>query len=385
MTSSAITGDEAQILYMAPDLSDPAVQRRRTMLEAGGARVAISGFVRGDAAEPPTAWKAEVLGRTRDAALAQRALMVLRTLMRPWALRRRLQGRRRVIARNLEMLVLAWAGLALMPAGSRPRLCYEVLDIHRIMLGDDFKSRTLRAVERLLLRRVDLLILSSDGFDRAYFQPLQPTTIRRALLENKTLALADAPPPVVPAPSAPPWRIGWFGMLRCRRSLEMLGRLAASRPGLIAVDIRGRPSAAVFGEAFEAEVARWPGVTFHGPYRPTDLPAAYGAVHFVWAVDFYEAGQNSDWLLPNRLYEGNAHGRPLLAQRHVETGRWLAARDAGVLFDDLDAELAPFFDSLTAPVYQDLVNAVARIPQSDLVADQADCERLVNLLMDPSR
>lgn len=380
-----MAGDDAQILYMAPDLSDPALQRRRTMLEAGGAHVAVVGFVRGDAPEPPAAWNAEVLGRTRDAALAQRALMVLFTLMRPWALRRRLQGQRMVIARNLEMLVLAWAGLALSPSGSRPRLCYEVLDIHRIMLGDGFKSRALRSVERVLLRQVDLLILSSDGFDRAYFQTLQPTPVRRALLENKTLALTGSPPAVVPATPAPPWRIGWFGMLRCRRSLEMLGRLAATRPGLIAVDIRGRPSAAVFGEDFEAAVAQWPGLTFHGPYRPADLPDAYGAVHFVWAVDFYEAGQNSDWLLPNRLYEGNAHGRPLLAQRSVETGRWLAARGAGALFDDLDAELAPFFDSLTALAYQDLANAVARIPRSDLVADRADCVRLVNLLMDPSR
>ena len=380
-----MAGDGAQILYMAPDLSDPAVQRRRTMLEAGGAGVAIAGFVRGDAPAPPVSWKAEILGRTRDAALGQRALMVLLTLMRPLALRRRLQGRRMVIARNLEMLVLAWAGLALFLAGSRPRLCYEVLDVHRIMLGDGLKSRGLRALERFLLRRVDLLILSSDGFDRAYFQTLQPTPVRRVLLENKTLALTGSPPAVVPAPQAPPWRIGWFGMLRCRRSLEMLGRLAASRPGLIAVDIRGRPSTAVFGEDFEAALAQWPGLTFHGPYRPADLSQAYGAVHFVWAVDFYEAGQNSDWLLPNRLYEGNAHGRPLLAQRNVETGRWLAARGAGALFDDLDAELAAFFDSLTPSGYEDLMNAVARIPRSDLVADRADCVDLVNLLMDPSR
>lgn len=369
-----------RILYMAPDLSDPAVDRRRTMLEAGGAAVAVAGFLRGEAPDPPADWAAERLGRTRDAALAQRALMVLRRLMEPWALQRRVRGMDAVVARNLEMLVLAWAGLAL--GRNRTRLCYEVLDIHRVMLGQGLKSRLLRGVEGLLLKRVDLIILSSDAFDRAYFQTLQPTAAPRLLVENKVLILHGKTPTVRPAPSPPPWRIGWFGMLRCRRSLELLGRLVASRPGLIEVDIRGRPSAAVFGDDFEAAVAQWPGLTFHGPYRPEALAEAYGAVHFVWAVDFYEAGQNSDWLLPNRLYEGSVHGRPLIAQSGVETGRWLAAHAAGALFRDLDAELAVFFDQLTLLGYQAQAEAVAQLPRSDLVADRHDCRRLVQTLTD---
>ena len=372
-----------RILYMAPDLSDPAVGRRRIMLEAGGAEVAVAGFLRGDAADPPRSWAAERLGRTRDAALAQRALMVARHLLRFWTLRRRVRGQGAVVARNLEMLVLAWAGLAL--ARSATPLSYEVLDIHRVMLGDGLKSKLLRRIERHLLTRVDLLILSSEAFDQAYFHLLQQAPIPRLLLENKVLALDGSPPAAVPAPGAPPWRIGWFGMLRCRRSLELLGRLAASRPGLIEVDIRGRPSPAVFGDDFQAAVAQWPGVTFHGPYAPEDLADAYARVHFVWAVDYYEAGQNSDWLLPNRLYEGNAHGRPLIAQRDVETGRWLAARQVGALFDNPEVELTLFFDKMTSSRYRSYAEAVAGLRRSDLLADRQDCLDLVEALTDRKR
>lgn len=382
MRASVADGAQGRkILYMAPDLSDPAVRRRRIMLEAGGASVAVAGFLRGAAPDPPAEWAAEGLGRTRDAALGQRALMVARRLLEPLALRRRVHDKDAVIARNLEMLVLAWAGLTL--GASRARLCYEVLDIHRVMLGTGLKSRLLRRVERLLLNRVDLVILSSEAFDRAYFQTLQSTSAPRLLVENKVLALNGEAPVIHPTRPAPPWRIGWFGMLRCRRSLEMLGRLAASRPGLIEVDIRGRPSTAVFGEDFEAEVANWPGLTFHGAYRPEELAKAYAAVHFVWGVDYYEAGQNSDWLLPNRLYEGSAHGRPLIALKGVETGRWLATHAVGALFDNLDVELGPFFDRLSLSGYQNHIKAVARLRRSDLVADRQDCRRLVEALTDP--
>lgn len=372
---------QPRILYMAPDLSDPAVARRLTMLKAGGAKVTVSGFLRGNAPPPPADWKAESLGRTQDAALGQRALMVAWRLLNPVALRRRVRSQDAVLARNLEMLVLAWCGLLL--AGSDARLCYEVLDIHRMMLGDGLKSRLLRRVEAALLKRVDLLVISSKAFDRAYFQRLQPLPAPRLLLENKVLSLDDAPastPPPPPQSEGPPWRIGWFGMLRCRRSLELLGRLAASRPGLVQVDLRGRPSPAVFGDDFSAAVAQWPGLTYHGPYKASDLPSAYGAVHLVWAIDFYEAGQNSDWLLPNRLYEGAAHGRPLLALRGVETGRWLEERGAGILMDDVESELETTLDKMSMERYRLSRDAVDGLAPADLFATRRDCRELVKAL-----
>ena len=369
------------LLYLTPDLSDPAARRRRAMLKAGGADVAVAGFVRGDGPAPD--WAAAVLGRTRDAALIQRALAVLGQLARPWRLRRLARDRDVVVARNLEMLVLAWASLAL--AGSRAPLTYEVLDIHRAMVGDGPAARALRALEGLLLRRVDLLVISSPAFDRVYFSRWSPRRPSRLLVENKLLVLDEpAPVPVAPPP-APPWRIGWFGMLRCRRSLDILSDLAERSGGAVQVDIRGRPSPAVFGGDFEALLAGRPGVSYGGPYAAEALPELYGGVHFVWGVDFFEAGLNSAWLLPNRLYEGEAHGRPLIADAGVETGRWLAARGAGVLFDSLETQLPAFFEALTPADYKARLDAVAKIPRGDLLAGRDDCIRLVQILSEPAR
>jgi hypothetical protein len=174
-------------------------------------------------------------------------------------------------------------------------------------------------------------------------------------------------------------------MLRCRRSLDILADLAARSGGAVEVVIRGRPSPAVFGEDFEGLTAGRPGLFYGGPYAAEDLPALYGEVHFVWGVDFFEAGLNSAWLLPNRLYEGEAHGRPLIAENGVETGRWLAARGAGVLLDSVESDLLPFFESLTAADYRARLRAVAEIPRIDLLADREDCVRLVQTVLEPPR
>src|SRR5205085_9534876 len=126
--------------------------------------------------------------------------------------------------------------------------------------------------------------------------------------ENKGLELDGAPLPRPRVPSAgPPWRIGWLGAIRCRRSLELLAELAARRPDLVEVRIHGRPARSEVGD-LEGRIAGLPNMLFGGAYGPADLPRLYGDVHFSWAVDFMEAGQNSDWLLPNRIYESGRYG-----------------------------------------------------------------------------
>ena len=57
--------------------------------------------------------------------------------------------------------------------------------------------------------------------------------------------------------AARPWRIGWFGAIRCRRSLLCLAEIARQHPGLVEVDIRGRITEAM-GDDFQAIVDATP-------------------------------------------------------------------------------------------------------------------------------
>jgi succinoglycan biosynthesis protein ExoL len=342
------------ILYLVHDLSDPAVRRRVAMLKAGGAEVTLAGFRR--AVLPPglEAVSPIELGRTADGRFAQRLVAVARAAA---TLGSRLKGIRRpdvIIGRNLEMLALARRAKALFSADIP--LVYECLDIHRLLLGENGVSRAMRGAERALGRQVSLLLTSSPAFVREYFRGVGQIDAPVVLLLNKVLELSEnpTPPQVVTAdansfgPDGRPWTIGWFGALRCRRSLELLAAVTRRMQGRFEVVLRGRPAYSEFAD-FDGFVGAEPFMRFKGAYRnPEDLAAIYGAVDFSWAIDFFEEGLNSSWLLPNRLYEGCLHGAVPIAMRGTETGRFLAERHMGLLLDEASPEaLAALLEGIT--------------------------------------
>jgi hypothetical protein len=294
------------------------------MLKMGGARVTLAGFRRSAQKRAEIEGAALYdLGRTHDAKLWARAAKVGQTaLLQLGSIVDQLKCADIVIARNLEMLALARAAMARLGAGvKRPRLVYECLDVHRAMVGQTLKSRALRAFERALLKDIDLLLVSSPGFMRCYFEPMQRFKGAWLLVENKLLVEdAAALPEIQAKPPSPPWRIGWFGVLRCQKSLDMLEALAKSANGEIEIILRGRPAYHAFRD-FNAQVKHaGPHLQFQGPYQTHELAQIYADVHFAWAVDYFDEGANSDWLLPNRLYEAGAHGVGLIARAQTEMG-----------------------------------------------------------------
>lgn len=376
-----------RVAYFVHDLSDAAVARRVWMLTNAGAEVRLAGFRR--TAEPPASVAGVVpldLGRTRDARLVSRAGSVLAAAARSPLLGRFLAGADVVLARNLEVYVVAALARAL--HAPRARLAYECLDVHRLMLGQGAAGRALRRLESGLMDRTQALIVSSPAFLSAYFEPFQGLSRRANLtslvVENKTVPdAAPSPPPAASASAGPPpkapWRIGWYGMIRCRRSLDFLCDLARRRPDLAQVEIRGRPSYTEFDD-FDRQTAEAPGVDFGGPYRPQELPALYGALHFNWSVDYFQDEGNSRWLLPNRLYEGGRFGAPAIARADSETGRWLKEHGLGVLFDRPEAGLEAFLDALTPEAYAALRARHAAAPPELFTLGPDDCARLLAVI-----
>jgi hypothetical protein len=367
-----------RVAYFVHDLSDAAVAKRVRMLQHAGAEVCVIGFRR-SAVAPESVHGAQAfdLGRTFDGRLGQRVACVLRSGLARSRYRSAVAGADAILARNLEMLVLG--DIVRRSCAPDARLAYECLDIHRAMLGDGLASSALRALERSLLKRTNLLLLSSPAHLYEYFERRQRLTrdigAPVLLVENKVLDF-DGAPPIPRRPEVPPWTIGWFGVLRCRKSLQLLLELARRNIGRLEVLIAGRPSEREFSD-FSRCASALPNVTYRGPYRPDELPELYGKVHFTWAIDYFEEGANSAWLLPNRLYEGGLSGAVPIALRSTECGRWLQQRSLGVLVDD---PVEDFGRLLDGGHFHELSRRSRTAPREWFAAGAADCEHLLQAL-----
>ena len=315
------------LIFFGHDAGEPAVRRRIEAFASAGARV--TGFTMRRAADAaPTPWRNFDLGQTKDHDYGQRLLAMARALPRLFEQKRELRAAEIFYARNLDMLALAVA--AKMISGAKTRIVYECLDIHRLMTRRDAIGAAMRAVEGFLLGRTSLLVVSAPAFLREYFERWHAGRYRPMIIENRMPAgRAYGPRPQTSATRHAPLTIGWFGNLRCRRSLQLLRALAANNPQTVRVILRGYPAREEIAD-FNAQVCGLPNLEYRGRYQwPGDLAAIYDDVDLVWAGDFHDPGANSRWLLPNRLYEGGYFATPAIAPENSETGRWLAARGFG--------------------------------------------------------
>ncbi len=341
------------------------------MLRQGGAEVRLAGFRRG---EGDLRAPAIVLGRTRNGRMAARAAAVLRSV--PGLAGRLGAGPMPnvIIARNLEMLALA---VSLRRRYPDARIVYELLDVHRLLLGKGMVSRALRAMEAGLMRRAALVVVSSPGFVRHYLTPFSRPARQVALVENKPFPTAKA----IQSDAEGPIRIGWFGILRCAWSLAMLDKLTRAEPGRWKVTLRGRPALDVVPD-FHATVAANPDLEYLGPYQwPEDLAVIYMGIDLAWLIDRYEAGGNSDWLLPNRLYEGSAQGSVPMALDGTEVAVRLASLGIGVIAaGPAEAQLREALAPVDRSRIASLRTSLAAVPASTWEAGAEDCHALVALL-----
>ncbi len=328
------------------------------------------------------------LGSTRDRSYIRRLPRLMLGIWRATRSRGTLRRVDIIYARNIDMLAVALAAKIL--TGSRGSVAYEVLDIQRPFLRQDMVGTIFRLAERMMLRRCALLVVSSPDFVDRYFAPVQGRRTGWILLENKV------PPKVLSAlapvrkPAGPPWVIGWYGTLRCRRSLSALCILADTLGEKVEIRLGGRPSLEDLTVAeIEHAAGQRPSMRYTGGYAsPADLAAIYGPVHFSWCVDYIDAGTNSDWLIPNRIYEGGLLGTVALARRDTATGRLVEGRGYGFAFDEpLESAVVAFLRGLDPDTYEQARSRVSKVPRDAFVDhhDSADLVASLRSLREPRR
>ena len=320
-----------RIAFFGHDAADAAVRRRvQGFLDDG---LSVTGFMMHRRDPGAMAWENVDLGRTRDGAFVQRIRQVFAGAKLAAAARDKLAAADVIYARNLDMLACAF--LAKRHARLKTPVIYESLDIHRLLTRSDLIGSGMRWLERSLLKRTAGLVVSSPGFIRNHFEKRYPGDYRAFVVENRLAAGAAYGARTSSARSTGGrLRLGWVGNLRCQRSLDLLCQLADEFPDDLEVRLHGLPARTEI-PVFEPVIEARANVTYFGRYRsPEDLAGIYDGLDVVWAGDFMEAGYNSVWLLPNRIYEGGYYCTPSIAPAETETAAWLDQHGCGFVLDE---------------------------------------------------
>ena len=232
-----------------------------------------------------------------------------------------------LIARSLNRMMFwsVWRSSrnerALLAAKFPPKFVYEVHDIRDLMLSPTPVGWLLRFLERQLLTKETLVIVTSSQYLDNYFEKFHSDrSFPTLVLENKLTAREVY---VVRSSSRAnkamrndeggvgTIRIGYFGSLRCPYAWRAVLTLADHRSGQFEVLVRGVPRGL---DRFEEDLVDHPRVHYGGPYSdPANLAELYGAVDIVWVAGFH-GKQSHLWARTCRFYYACCFGVPLIGQ-----------------------------------------------------------------------
>jgi succinoglycan biosynthesis protein ExoL len=260
-----------------------------------------------------------------------------------------------IYARNIDLLFLGLFAKIL--TRSNAKLVYEVEDVQEIFFKKTISGAIFRRLEGWALRKIDLLVVLSPGFLRGYFEPVQGYTGPSFVLENKLQLRDHSEEPTqvgrVWEEITDRWVIGWFGTLRCAKSMAFLEEIAEALGPRVEIYTRGYPTETGL-EAYLQVVDRHTNWTHDGEYTiPDDLEDMYGRVHFSWCLDFLDEHGNSPLLLACRMYQGGFYGAVPLVVRESEMDHWLTRAGIGHAFGPSHvAEIIQFLKDVSPEEYR---------------------------------
>ena len=315
-------------------------------------------------------WENIDLGLVKDRKYGERIIVIIQAMLKIFLHRSLFRDASSVYVINLDSAFLGLFVRLLMSSRNKIKLIYEVADIQKPFVKSGLMGFALRRLERYLLMKIDLLVVTSPQFVDCYYLPVQHYARDWFLLENKLY------PPVpqrrasnILSGHAKVWNIGFFGALKCKRSWSIIKELIRSVPNVVFY-LRGTPTL-INAEDFYSTIERNDRLIYDGEYQnPSDLAEIYAKVDLTWGFDYTNEGFNSTWCLPNRIYESGAYSVPVLAQKRTATGEYVSRLGIGWVFDGLDIdELASFFKNLEVEEYMRTRGALAKMDSKNFVDD----------------
>lgn len=316
------------IFFFTLSVEHTTHRKAAQMLKNSGANVVMAGFTRNNfPATEKNNYSITVFGRVVHGNYIKRLIKLVPAIL---ALRREARKHDVMYCFTLDAIII----LRIAMFGMRRKWVYQVQDIRPIFFGERLKNKFVRFLEENILRKVDLVVLSSEEYFTGHFQPsylLDRNKIE--VIENKIDRNSIGESGFSASNNTGRIVFGYFGVLRCVRSWEILYELCKDNPDSVGLYIRGKPDAM---PSIENEVKHFENVEYGGLYRsPDDLSELYGTVDLVWACYPYSESDNGNWRMARtiRYYEALAFGKPVIVQKGTAQAKDVARWNIGLAVD----------------------------------------------------
>jgi succinoglycan biosynthesis protein ExoL len=264
------------------------------------------------------------------------------------------------------------------------RIVYEVPDIRELFFSPSLAGKLIRWVEKTVIPRIDLLIVTSPEFVSEYFIRLRKIHVSDYLIiENKIhckkIQHSGTQSDQTILTNKQKVRIGYFGVLRCAATLDCLIELAEKNQ--FEIILRG-----IFMPAtrhYESIIRDLNFIHYLSSYKvPEDLSCIYSSVDVIWAAYPFSKKETGNHLFArtNRFYESLFFKKPCIVQKgtaDASKAKLLGNIAIEVDLKDIPQTIKELSGKLNPDYLKSLQDLLCHIPEShyQITTEYKDLEK----------
>lgn len=254
---------------------------------------------------------------------------------------------------GMDTFIIGWA--ATLFKGNKPKFVYEVGDIRTVFTNKGIIPKIFRAFEKFILKRTDLLVVTSEAYVHGYFKGIQKLNkLNYHVIENKPELKLNVSDINHEKSDNQKIRIGYFGVLRCSRTLEVLKKLIIEHGDKFELYIRGIITQ---GKDIVNDIMLLDNVKAEGEYKvPDDLTSMYNQIDIIWACYPYKGKEISNWMWAKttRFYEACYFKKPMITLEGTQDSYYVKDKGIGMVLNLSDVDLS--VEQLSKLTFQQLDN-----------------------------
>ncbi|KAA3634389.1 MAG: hypothetical protein DWQ02_11470 [Bacteroidetes bacterium] len=273
--------------------------------------------------------------------------------------------------------LLPW--LALSRRFKRSRLIFEIPDVRDKFFQKTLMTNLMKWFFKSSIKFVSAVVVTSELFHSRFLRVngIQPK--HWFLLENKVHLTDNELKPKLQNREIV---IGYFGLLRCERSLLVLKELVDKSENFKVV-IHGYFMN--ISEDLQSAIINHSKISYKGTYKsPQDLSEIYSQIDVSWvAYPFHDPQEegNFRYAWTNRYYEAGFFGIPMIGNAHSGDAEKIIRNNFGMILDLSDITKAVNdLSKLDKEIIQEWREALSKTPVSEFMSTDEDYKPLIKYL-----